>query len=476
MRNKSRPGKIIGLILAASLLTGMANIEPVEIKAADEYWPEGPTINSPSAVVMECNTGVVLYEKNSHDVNYPASITKVLTTYLAIENSDPDEIVTFSKEAVENNEGDTSHISRDYDEQMTMEQCLYAVMLESANECAYAVAEHVGKAKGGDYRTFVDMMNEKAKELGCTDTHFNNANGLPDSDHWTSAYDMGLISCAAYRNEEFRKITGTETYVIPPTNKHSDNTYLNNHHDILHYHNTAKYINPYCTGGKTGYTTVANSTLVTFAEKDGLALCVVIMNANSPDHLVDTNTLIDYCFNNFKAFSISENEKSVADSQDKDLGILNDNGMFAKLDGSAYIVLPNMAEFSDAKSELKSSSDNAKIAAIQYSYAGHDVGSVDIVKAGVSVDDTYFSKTKADTDKKVVKIKLWYIIAAVLALAALVVIIILIKKFFDNIYVFRHNLSVRKEQRQKYKTAKVNRRRRRKNELSFREDKRYKRR
>ena len=143
----------------------------------DTYWPEGPQINSPCAVVMEVNTGTVLYEKNSHEKHYPASITKILTTYLAILNCKMDEKVTFSKEAVKESSDGSSSIKRDVGEEMTMEQTLYGVMLESANECAYAAAEHTGKKLGGDYSTFIDLMNKEAKELGCNKIalghHFN---------------------------------------------------------------------------------------------------------------------------------------------------------------------------------------------------------------------------------------------------------------------------------------------------------------
>ena len=146
--------------VALSLLYFL-QIKPQVVQAAD-YWPEGPEGQSPSVILMEMSTGTVLYEKNSDERNYPASITKIMTTLLALENSDLNEVVTFSDDAINNTEG--SGIYRDYGEQMTMEQCLYAVMLNSANECAYAVAEHVG----GTVEHFVDMMNEKAAELGLT--------------------------------------------------------------------------------------------------------------------------------------------------------------------------------------------------------------------------------------------------------------------------------------------------------------------
>ena len=145
--------KWIGLVLGAVCFFQLYAV-PVQ---AEEYWPEGPQIAGESAVVMEASTGTVLYEKNCHDQSYPASITKIMTSFLAVENSSLDEEVTFSKNSVYLTEG--SGISRDVGEVMTMEECLYGLMLSSANECGYAIAEHVGK----DYDDFISMMNEKAK-------------------------------------------------------------------------------------------------------------------------------------------------------------------------------------------------------------------------------------------------------------------------------------------------------------------------
>ena len=280
---------------------------PTEVQAK-VYWPEGPKIQTPSAIVMEVNTGTVLYEKNADEVNYPASITKILTTLLTLENSELDETVTFSADAVYKNEGDTSHIARDLGEEMSMEECLYAVMLASANECAYAVAEHVGQKLGGGYQTFIDLMNERVKELGCKNTHFNNSNGLPDKDHWTSARDMALISAEAYQNETFRIITGTTKYQIPPTNKHKEITYLANHHKMLHAYNSALYVYEGCKGGKTGYTDAAGNTLVTFAERDGMTLVCVVMRTDPTHQYSDTIELFDYCFQHFQAVSIADKD------------------------------------------------------------------------------------------------------------------------------------------------------------------------
>ena len=187
------------------LLLGVVCLLPMHTLPvqAEEYWPEGPQIEGESAIVMEVSTGTVLYEKNSHEHSYPASITKIMTSLLAVENSGLDEKVTFSQDAVYKTEG--SGIWRDIDEVMTMRECLYGLMLESANECGYAIAEHTGKS----YDNFITMMNDKARELGCKDTHFNNPHGLPDEDHWTCAYDMALISREALQNDIFRMIVNT---------------------------------------------------------------------------------------------------------------------------------------------------------------------------------------------------------------------------------------------------------------------------
>ena len=185
---KKRKRVIAGLL--AMMLCLINYVIPVQAK---EAWPEMPQVEAPSICVMEISTGTILYERNMDEKNYPASITKIMTALLALENSSLDEIVTFSEKAVYGTESDTSHISRDIGEEMTMEECLYGMMLESANECAWAIGEHVG----GTMANFTKMMNERAKELGCTNTHFNNPNGLPDEEHWTSAHDMALISAEA---------------------------------------------------------------------------------------------------------------------------------------------------------------------------------------------------------------------------------------------------------------------------------------
>ena len=357
--------------------------------AAKNKWPEGITVGSSSACVIDVGSGTILFEKNMDDVHYPASITKIMTALLAIENCSMDEIVTFSAEAVYGNEGDTSHISRDVDEKMTMEQCLYGMMLASANECAWAIGEHVA----GSMPEFTVMMNEKAAELGCTHTHFNNPNGLPDEEHYTTAHDMALIASAAFHNETFRTICGTGTYTIPVTNKHSEPTYLANHHKMLYpYKGVRDYLYDYCKGGKTGYTIAAGNTLVTYAEKDGMTLACVVMSAETPYHYTDTIGLFDYCFENFKVYNISENIET--DSEDKSYErpyFYDMSEKFAVIDTDATLILPANAEFSDAKVKTEyGDSDSGVLASFVYTYGGREVGRADIKPTGASVSTDFF--------------------------------------------------------------------------------------
>ena len=429
----------------------------VDVKAAD-YWPDAPETLSPSVILMEESTGTILYEKNMDEAHYPASITKIMTVLLAIENCDMDEVVTFSADAVFKNEGDTSHIARNLGEKLTMEQCLYAVMLESANECAYAVAEHVGQKLGGDYRTFIDRMNKRAKELGCTDTHFNNCNGLPDEDHWVSAYDMALISAEAYKNETFRMIAGSPSYTLPKTNKCKAEYPCHNHHKMIYpFRGDSSHLYQYCTGGKTGYTTVANNTLVSFAEKDGITLVCVVMDAATPDHYTDTRKLFDYCFENFQALNISENDAVLAKDNGKDYGVLNNSEPYVKLDEDAYIIMPKGAQFSDASyKKTESAKGKKKVARLAYTYAGHEVGSVDIVKTGAKVKDNYYVNTDSGQKKneRVIRIDpAWLIVAGVVIVAA-VVLLFLAKRAYDNFYVIRHQRKTKKNDKMRFREKK----------------------
>lgn len=433
----------------------------VDVKAAD-YWPDAPETLSPGVILMEESTGTILYEKNSDEARYPASITKIMTTLLALENGNLSDMVTFSDDAINNTEG--SGIARDYGEQMTLEQCLYGVMLESANECAYAVAEHVG----GTVENFVDMMNAKAKELGCTNTHFANPHGLQDENHYTTAHDMALIAQAAYQNETFRIIIGTKMYTIPPTNKHAEETVLRNHHDMLcTYHNAnRKYLYPYCVGGKTGYTATANSTLVTYAEKDGMTLICVVMNTQSPNQFIDTVNLFDYAFDNFQVLNVAENDTDYSAETTVDNGNLDNIAPFVELDKDAVIVLPKTAEFSDTSSSVEYNDSDPEIAgSITYTYAGRNVGKADIKTTGVVVEGYAFDNESTEEEEQeavsTVQVRPIVVVLLIVAVILLGVLLFFLKRFYDNYYIIKHNRAVRRDRKDQKRRIRKKRRRRR---------------
>lgn len=458
MMLKNRWKKAACLILT---IISVVCLGKVDVKAAD-YWPDAPETLSPGVILMEESTGTILYEKNSDEAHYPASITKIMTTLLALENGNLSDMVTFSDDAINNTEG--SGIARDYGEQMTLEQCLYGVMLESANECAYAVAEHVG----GTVENFVDMMNAKAKELGCTNTHFANPHGLQDENHYTTAHDMALIAQAAYQNETFRIIIGTKMYTIPPTNKHAEETVLRNHHDMLcTYHNAnRKYLYPYCVGGKTGYTATANSTLVTYAEKDGMTLICVVMNTQSPNQFIDTVNLFDYAFDNFQVLNVAENDTNYSAETTVDNGNLDNIAPFVELDKDAVIVLPKTAEFSDTSSSVEYNDSDPEIAgSITYTYAGRNVGKADIKTTGVVVEGYAFDNESTEEEEQeavsTVQVKPIVVVLLIVAVILLGVLLFFLKRFYDNYYIIKHNRAVRRDRKDQKRRIRKKRRRRR---------------
>ena len=300
-KGKLRIAVIMTVVSLAVLC--MSRREMTGIHAAEEVVTTGPewaidmvkapAVAAESAILMDVDTGVILYEKDIHKKQYPASVTKLLTCIVAAENSELTDIVTFSHEAVFGIERGSSHIGIDEGEQLTMKDAYYGALLESANEVSAGIAEHVGGSKEG----FAAMMNEKVKELGGNDSNFVNANGLHDDNHYTSAYDMALIGRAFAQNEMLLEISGTEYYRIDPTPTQKDTIDLRNHHRMLpgcQLSGARPY--EYMIGGKTGYTVAAKSTLVTFAKKGGHRLVCVVLKDKSPYHYMDTIALFDYGF------------------------------------------------------------------------------------------------------------------------------------------------------------------------------------
>ena len=308
-------------LLAGALCSAMLFSQAVPVLATDEYgaplvtatptpdlhtafynqpadtdtvkgWTKGPQIEGESAILVDMLTGAVLYSKNADKAQYPASITKIMTALLGCENLDPSQKFAMTETAARSiTESNSSSIYADTGEEFTIKQALMAVMLQSANEMTLAIAE----LSNGSAKKFVEQMNLKARQLGCTNTHFNNPNGLPDETHYTTASDMAKIARAAWFNPTFRKFASTQYFEIPPTNKFAETRYLLNHHKMM---KNQTYAYDGVLGGKTGYTEAAGNTLVTYAKnKNTYLVSVVLQSVNGA--YSDTKALLDYGFGNF---------------------------------------------------------------------------------------------------------------------------------------------------------------------------------
>ncbi len=261
-----------------------------------------PTIQSEGAVVIDAATGFCLYGKNQNTRYYPASITKLMTALLVLENCQLGDTVTFSKTATENLEAGAVSLKLTEGDTLTVEQCLYGLLLKSANEVANGLAEKVSGSVSG----FASLMNQKAAALGCTGTHFVNPNGLNDTNHYTTPYDMALIARAAFQNDTLRKIDTTLSYKFPATKNAGERTITMGHK--MMYSTDSRYY-PGIIGGKTGYTSKAGNTLVTGAERNGVRLIAVVMKSKST-HYADTKALLDYGFAKMAASGNAGNQNT----------------------------------------------------------------------------------------------------------------------------------------------------------------------
>lgn len=263
-------------------------LTPFASLAAD--WPT-TELTAQAGIVMDVDTGAVLFEKNMDARMYPASITKVMTALVVLENCDLNDKVTFSHDAVYNVDTGSSNAQIEEGDVLSVSDCLYALLLKSANEAANALAEHVA----GSREAFADMMNQEAAKLGCTGTHFANPSGLFDTNHYTTAHDMALIGAAAMNNKKFLEIEDCTSHKLAATKRVPEgNTVYMEHKMLLR---GSPYYDERVIAGKTGYTKDAGNTLITMAKSDGRRLVSVVLADKNPYHYIDTKALLDLGFN-----------------------------------------------------------------------------------------------------------------------------------------------------------------------------------
>ncbi len=258
-----------------------------------EDWPQVDALASETAVLMDADSGAVLVNKGMTEARYPASITKVVTALVAIDHCKLSDEVVFTEEGLARM-AEGTNIESQVGEIMTLRQCLNVMLMVSANEVAAQVAIHVA----GSEEAFAELMNEKVEELGGVNSHFTNASGLPDEDHFTCAYDMALVMRAALQNEKFVKIIDKENYTLKPTNMHPESREYSTHVPLMS--TAAPEYYEYCIGGKTGYTNASLNTMLTAARKGNQTLIAVTMRANTLSELcIDTTGMFNYGFDNF---------------------------------------------------------------------------------------------------------------------------------------------------------------------------------
>lgn len=436
---KKMSGALSGILLMTSLCSTVSfAADPIDTRTAEgkaistdaayamtvdsnswQNWPQGPQTYGEANIVMDAETGAILFAKNIDGKAYPASITKVLTMLVALENGNLSDTVTFSKESVYSVPYSYAHIGMKEDEQISLEDALYGMMLASANEVAYSIGESVGKNLGYDYDWFIQKMNEKCQELGGENSNFVNTNGLDDEEHYTTARDMALITQDLLINHpEFEKVTQTLQYTIGSTNLTTDSRTFQQNHKMFYQSN--QHYDERVIAGKTGYTDSALNTLITCADDGNMKLICVNLKTHGTNVYPDTKNLLNYGFDNFEHLDVSALETSA------DVG---------SIIGNSLVTVPEGVTFEELDMQMIENGDK-KTARVLYTYKGNLVGETEVELSQSYIKANYpetlvekdTSPEKGFSFKKFILTLLKIILVIILILALLVVFLIVRKK------------------------------------------------
>ena len=256
-------------------------------------------IYSESAILIEATTGKILYEKDMHGIKYPANTTKILTAIIAIENCDLNEKARASYDAVHSIKSGYSIANIQVGEEFTISELLDVMLIHSANEAANVIAEHIS----GSVSEFAELMNKKAREIGCLNSNFVNANGAHEDNHYSTAYDLAVIAKYCMQNQEFRKIVEKMECSLPATEIFNEPRIFRNTNSLMT--RNSKYYYEYCNGIKTGFTTPAKNCLISSSNRYGFELISVILHAETTENgqsarYLDTINLFEYGYKNYK--------------------------------------------------------------------------------------------------------------------------------------------------------------------------------
>ncbi len=383
---------------------------------------DAPVVTAPTAILIDAKTGKVLYEKNADEKHFPASTTKVMTGLLAVEKGKMDEVITIGKNPPLIERG-SSQIYLITDEQLTMEQLLYALMLESANDAAVAIAEQIS----GSVEEFAKLMNSKAKELGATNTNFVNPNGLHNDNHYTTARDLAMIAKYAMTMDKFRSVVGEVNYTIPKTNKQEERNYITNSNKLI-WKTYDKFRYEYATGIKTGYTVKAKQCLVGGAKKGDMELISVVMAAEGQNIYTDTVALFEYGFANFQNVEILKKDQIVTS-----VSVTEGEEKFNLLAAEDFTLVLSQAEREKVKTEIKTNETIKEpikkgevLGAMLVNLNGKEVKKIDLL-----------SSVEIAAPQKLNRYWWLWIIAAFLLYRTAVTIYKVRQKKYKNVYIRR---------------------------------------
>ena len=444
-----------------STYTGTANLtnktDSNNVKAAAS---EAPATNATAALLISPDSDMVLYEKNADEKRYPASTTKIMTALLTLENvKDLNETVTAEEADFAHVTSDSSNADIKVGETVRVIDLLYALMLPSANEAAYMLARHVG----GTSEEFVNMMNARAEELGCTGTHFCNPCGLHEDDHYTTARDLYLIAREVMKNDTFTNIVDTVQYRMPKTNMHEERIILTTNQLIFSSYNPWSY--PYNKGVKTGHTSQAGNCFVGYAEYGDAKLFSVVLGCNSSSaeyptvaaSFTDTKNLCTWGFSHFKTKTLAKKGDTLAhvkvklSSQTDQLVLTAKSDLVAllptDLDPESLEATPSLPEAVDAPVTA-----GDVVGSMTYSYNGTSYGTVELV----ALSDVEMNRVLYYSDKLSHFFQSTVFKVLLIAAAVFLVLYILFNITFGNIRRRRQ----RRAMRERYENTNYQRRRR----------------
>lgn len=415
-------------ICAPTYAASKAEIDTMQAHLPKE-WPEAPDIASEAAILVDIDTNTILYAKNATNSMYPASTTKLMTAYLTLSNTSLDDIVTFSKNSIYSLPSGSSHIGMHIGESLSVKDCLYGLLLPSANEVATALAEHIS----GSVSAFVELMNSTAVELGCVNTNFANANGLQDPNHMTCAYDLYRIMLGCLQYSDFITIASTPAYYRKADELLDRDIPMGTTNKLIK--KDSDYYTPFVVCGKTGWTEEAGRCLVTYASKDGRNLICVTMDAEDPNQYKDTIQLFNYGFDHFSVAKVAEQDQSYSTQAlrtNSPLGLSEQSSSFLTLDSASRVTVPDTVSLNDLTRRPVTNEDGTHM--LSYELHGYPLGTALIInQATEDTSDLYVTSVDSLPDAirttSLHEIKLWLVICMIVVVILIILLAVFLLRY-----------------------------------------------